>query len=146
MKSTNTGNFNFIKLDKGEELIQCLNSFSIEKGVRSGFLTGIGVLKNVELGYFDLKKNSYDMKLFEGEYELLSLMGNIAISEGKPSPHIHVVLGNKDFNCFGGHLLRGFVGITCEMVLAVTEMNIERIYDPDTKLRLLTPINEGSTK
>ncbi len=144
MKSTNTGSFNFIKLDKGEELIQSLNSFSIEKGIRSGFLTGIGVLKDVELGYFDLQKGSYNIKLFEGEYELLSLMGNIAISDGKPSPHIHVVLGGKDFKCFGGHLIKGFVGITCEMVLAVTDMKIERIHDPETNLRLLTPIQEGS--
>jgi uncharacterized protein len=146
LKSTNTGNFNFIKLDKGEDVLQCLNSFAVEKKLSSGFLTGIGVLKNIELGYFDLKKNSYDIKLFEGEYELLSLMGNIAICDGKPTPHIHVVLGDKDFKCFGGHLIRGFVGVTCEMVLAVTDMNIERIYDPETKLSLLTPINEGSKK
>ena len=146
LKNVATGNLNFIKLDKGEDVLGVISSFSIEKNVRSGFLTGIGVVKDVELGYFDVATKNYEVKRFEGEYELLSMMGNIAIADGKPSPHIHVTLSSRDFKCFGGHLLGASVGVTCEIVLAITEMNVERIYDAETGLKLLTPVQSGSKK
>ena len=142
MKNSRSGNLHFIKLDKGEELITSITSFANEVGIKSGFLTGIGVLKDLEIGYFDVKNAKYDIKKLEGEFELLSLMGNIGITDGKASPHLHVVLGDNKFQCFGGHLIKGYIGITCELVLAATDMKLERLYDADTKLKLLTPIHE----
>ena len=144
MKKSRSGNLHFIKLDKGEELIASITAFANEVGIKSGFLTGIGVLKNAEIGYFDVKKAQYDIKKLDGEFELLSLMGNVGITDGKISPYLHVVLGNNEFQCLGGHLLKGYIGITCELILAATDMRLERIYDPDTKLKLLTPIHEGN--
>ena len=144
MKNSRSGNLHFIKLDKGEELIASITAFANEVGIKSGFLTGIGVLKDVEIGYFDVKNARYDIKRLDGEFELLSLMGNIGTTDGSASPHLHVVLGDNKCQCFGGHLLKGYIGITCELVLAATDMRLERIYDPDTKLKLLTPIHEGN--
>ena len=144
MKKSKSGNLHFIKLDKGEEIIGTITDFASQTGIKSGFMTGIGVIKDIELGYFDVEKAKYDIKKMEGDFELLSLMGNIGITDGNPSPHIHVVLGDNKFHCFGGHLLKGHVGVTCELVLAATDMKLERVYDHDTKLKLLTPIREGN--
>ena len=146
LKTSSTGSFNFIKLDKEEELIQSLVQFALDSGKHTGFITGIGVLKDVELGYFDVEKKKYDVKSFKGEYELLSMMGNIALTDGKPLPHVHVVLSGEDFKAFGGHLVRGYVGVTCEMVMAAVDIRIERIYDSETGLKLLTPSQEVKEK
>ncbi|MEI6093285.1 MAG: PPC domain-containing DNA-binding protein [bacterium] len=139
MKNSRSGNLHFVKLDKGEELISTVSSFANEIGVVSAFVTGIGVLKNIELGYFDVQKSAYDIKKLNGEFELVSLMGNIGRVDGKAGVHFHVVLSDKDFKCIGGHLLKADIGVTCEMVIASTDMKLERTYDPDTKLKLLSP-------
>ena len=144
MKNSRSGNLHFIKLDKGEELIGSITTFANEVGIKSGFLTGIGVLRDAEIGYFDVEHARYDIKKLNGDFELLSLMGNVGITDGKATPHLHVILGDNKFQCSGGHLLKGYIGVTCELVLAATDMKLERIYDPDTKLKLLTPIHEGN--
>ena len=144
MKNSKSGNLHFIKLDKGEEIISTITTFANELCLKSGFLTGIGALRDLEIGYFDMKKAKYDIKKMDGEYELLSLMGNLGVVDGKVNPHLHVVLGDDKFQCYGGHLLKGYIAITCELVLAATDMRLERIYDDETKLKLLTPIHEGN--
>lgn len=144
MKKSRSGNLHFIKLDKGEELIGTVSAFANETGILSAFVTGIGVLKDIELGYFDVEKSAYDIKKLEGDFELVSLMGNIGKMDGKAGVHFHVVLSDKEFKCIGGHLLKAYIGVTCEMVIASTDMRLERLYDPDTKLKLLSPSYEGN--
>ena len=54
-------------------------------------------------------------------------MGDIALSEdGKPSVHVHVVLGMKDGSTRGGHLLEGFVQPTLEVVLREMPRHLRR--------------------
>ena len=53
--------------------------------------------------------------------EVPSALGDIAIDDsGKPSLHVHVVLGLSDGSIRGGHLLEGFVRATIEVSLVET--------------------------
>jgi predicted DNA-binding protein with PD1-like motif len=67
-------------------------------------------------------------------------MGNVALDEkGEVVVHAHVVVTNEKSEAFGGHLMKDSpVGATAELVIIeATEINMQRIFDEKTKLRLL---------
>ncbi len=131
----------FIKLDKGEDVIETITSYINKADVHAAVMSAIGVLKEVELGYYDLHEGKYIVKKIEEDMELMSFSGNIGILNGKAHPHIHVVLAGPDFNCVGGHLLKAKVGVTCELFMNTFNNKLERIYDDNIKLNLLTPVS-----
>ena len=139
MKSSSSGNIHFIKLDKGEDVLAILTEYMNTADINSGTLSAIGVLRDVEVGYYEQEKAQYVKKLFKGDFELLSLSGNIGELNGKRHPHIHVILGDDKANCYGGHLFSAKVGITCEVFITAATMELERIYDDKIKLNLLSP-------
>lgn len=139
MKSSSSGNTHFIKLDKGEDVLALLTEYINTAGIKSGTLTAIGVLSDVTIGYYELEKGAYIKKVLKGDYELLSLTGNVGLLNKAMHPHVHVILGDDKFNCYGGHLLNARVGITCEIFLTTADIKLERIYDDKVKLNLLSP-------
>jgi len=139
VKSSSSGNIHFVKLDKGEDVLAILTEYINTADIKSGTFSAIGVLKDIEVGYYELEKAQYAKRTFKGDFELLSLSGNIGELNGKRHPHIHVILGDKDANCSGGHLFSAKVGITCEVFITASVMELERIYDDNIKLNLLSP-------
>lgn len=104
----------FIRLDRGESVNQTLKKWCVENGVKCGRIHGLGALEKVELGYYDYHKDEYQSKLFEQEYELLSMEGNISMMEGEPFVHLHVSLSDEEYRSFGGHMFDGVVAVTAE--------------------------------
>lgn len=131
------GNVYVLRLFKGEEIIGTITSFLEKENIGGGRIFGIGALKDVVLGYFDVSKEEYLKKKFEESFELLNLAGNISQVEGKPFAHIHVLLGKGDYGVIGGHLFEGIVSVTCEIFVDVYPP-IKREFDSDTKLNLLS--------
>jgi uncharacterized protein len=139
MKFSLTGDKTYIiRLYKGEEPVAALKDFASKIG-KCGFFAGIGALNRVELGYFDFIEKSYSKKIFTGNFELLSLQGNISLKDGSYFPHAHAVLGNKDYSTFGGHLFSGEISITTEIVFVAFEKPVTRSVDDETGLWLLDP-------
>lgn len=141
MKSSSSGSVHFVKLDKDEDVIDKITSYINTLETPSATLSAIGVLKEIELGYYDLHAGKYIVKIIEDDMELLSFSGNVGVLNGKAHPHIHVVLAGKDFNCIGGHLLKAKVGVTCELFINTMGSKLERLYDDNIKLNLLTPVS-----
>ncbi|HAG90368.1 MAG TPA: hypothetical protein DCL41_00765 [Bdellovibrionales bacterium] len=127
----------FIRIDKDEDLFGSLQKFAKAESLKSGHLSGIGALKDCELGFFHLHSKSYDRKLFKDEVELLSLEGNLSFLEGEPFFHIHTVLGGPDFKCFGGHLFSAIVAVTCEINFRPLNMDVVRKPNPEVGLNLI---------
>lgn len=127
-----------IRLDKGDDLVEKLNEFACAEKVTSGQISGIGALEDVELGFYDLSKKEYQKKTFEGDFELLSLEGNLTHLEGKPFFHMHVALSDQDFRAFGGHLYHAKVAVTCELNFRAFDELVERRLDPEIGLHTLS--------
>jgi uncharacterized protein len=140
VQSSKDGKNYFLKLDIEEDVIENISKFCLENDIKAASIKAIGVLKNIELGYYDIKKGTYEKHILHEDYELLSFIGNIGINDGIPHPHIHVVLGDKKLSCIGGHLLKAKVGVTCEVFITSFDMDIERLFDEKTKLKLLKPV------
>ncbi|GAI19806.1 unnamed protein product [marine sediment metagenome] len=96
-------------------------------------MSGIGQLKQFQLGYFKQKGN-YVPQDFARPHELLSLSGNISNQGGEYELHLHVVLGDEDKSVIGGHLIKGEVEVTNEIVLLKTDLKITRKLEESTGL------------
>ncbi|HEY6196705.1 MAG TPA: PPC domain-containing DNA-binding protein [Candidatus Eisenbacteria bacterium] len=128
-----------LRIDAGEELFETLRAFAVEHDVRAGTLSGIGAVGEAELGFFVRESRSYIRRVFRGEHELLSLVGNVSVLEGSPFPHCHLTLAGPDFVAYGGHLFRAVVSVTCEVHVVTSPGAIVRASRPDLGYHPLAP-------
>jgi len=129
MKAWRTDPNCMVRLDRGEDLIPSLLQFAEEYKITAGSIQGIGAVGPVELAYYDFSKKEYQTKNFDGEYELLSLIGNFSMKDNKPQAHIHVVLADRDFKAFGGHLMGATVAVTAEIIVSPDVYQMDRGMD-----------------
>lgn len=108
-----------VRVDLGEEIVESLVTVAREHGVRAATVTGLGAVKDAQLGYLDTETREYRTRDFPGVFELVSFVGNLALFEGEPMLHAHVVLSDEEFRCFGGHLMHAKVGVTGEFAMRV---------------------------
>lgn len=137
MKSKRFGTYTVIRIEKNEEIITALQHAIQKAGINGGFFYGLGVGKELELGYFDAHKRSYIRKKFHDEYEFTSFVGNVSMLDDEVMIHCHVTITDANFNAFGGHLFRGVVPATLEVVLFPFAEPLTRKKDDATGLNLL---------
>ena len=126
-----------IVLASGDEAMQCLGRWVREHKIGAGSLTAIGAFERAVLGYFDWAKKDYKRIPVEEQVEVLSLIGDVALSDGKPTLHLHAVLGKSDGSTVGGHLLEGHVRPTLEVTLTQPPSYLRKKKDPETGLALI---------
>jgi len=127
-----------IVLDPGEEAFAALTGFATEQGVDGASLTAIGAFERATVGWFDLDAKIY-RKIPVGEQcEVLSAIGDVALGDdGKPSLHVHAVLGLSDGTTRGGHLLEGIVRPTLEVTLVEAPGHLRRRKRPEIGAALI---------
>ena len=126
-----------IRLGKGEEIVTTLTKTLREEKIPGGFFFGLGVGKDLELGFFDAHKQTYIRKEFNDEYEFTSFSGDISTISEELSIHCHVTITVNRFNAFGGHLFRGTVPATLEIIVFPFSTTLTRKKDDTTGLNLL---------
>lgn len=135
MQSKEKDGLIFIRLFPGEDIYQALKEACRKHRVETAVvLSGVGQLKQFKLGYFK-EKGDYTPEEFEKPHELLSLTGSISNQEGDYNFHLHVVLGNEEKKVVGGHLIRGEVEVTNEIVLLKTDLKVKRKLEESTGLQ-----------
>ena len=132
-----------VVFDTGDEVMQGLLDFARDNGVTAGHFTAIGAFSDVVLGYLDWQKKGYERIPVTEQVEVLSLIGDVALENGSPKIHAHIVVGKRDGTAHGGHLLEGHVRPTLEVVLHESPDHLRRKLDPDSGLAL---IDVGNTK
>ena len=125
--------------DKDEEVKKSLLEFAGENRLSAAQISAIGAFSEVTLGYFERPNKTYKQIPIREQVEVLSLSGNIALKEGRPGLHAHVVVGKSDGSAHGGHLLGGRVWPTLEMIVSETPAHLRRVQDDETGLALLNP-------
>jgi predicted DNA-binding protein with PD1-like motif len=117
-------NIIIIRLFPDEDIHENIKKVCSKFDIRTGIiLSGIGQIKEFELGFFNKEKNKYVTKKFFLTYELLSLSGNVCYDNENFIIHLHVVLGDEKMNTVGGHLINGIVEVTNEIILLKCDMN-----------------------
>lgn len=122
----------------GENPVDGLLGVARDESLTASELTGIGAFASVDLGYFDWDDKDYRTVPVTAQVELVSLLGNIALTdEGEPKLHAHVVVADSTGAARGGHLLGGIVRPTLEVVITESPQHLRRRVDPETGLPLL---------
>jgi predicted DNA-binding protein with PD1-like motif len=75
----------------------------------------------------------------DAQVEVLSLMGDIATFDGKPSVHMHTILGRRDGSTIGGHIWRLVANPTLEVFMTVNRAPLVKKPDPASGMRLIDP-------
>lgn len=127
----------YLRLEKDEAVQQSLQEFMKLQGIASASYTGLGAVKDAELGFYHLHKKDYDRKLFTPEMELVSLVGNLSYLEAKPLAHTHIACGREDFSLIGGHLFEAKVAVTVEIAVQAYSEKMQRKMDDEIGLNLL---------
>ena len=126
------------KLEPDEDIIDAITDLVKKHNITSGFINIIGALKQITIGFFDLKSMKYNFKTFDEDVELISCMGNISYKEGDPIIHLHVAIGREDFSLIGGHLSQpSIVSITGEVFIFEIAEKLNRAIDPKFGLTLM---------
>jgi len=117
-----------------------LFAFIKEKAITAGHFTAIGAVSGAMLGFFDRKTKDYKKIPQDGQAEVLSLIGDVALKEdGSPGVHAHAVLGLSDGSARGGHLIEARVWPTLEVVLSESPKHLRRTFRPEFGLALIDP-------
>ena len=104
--------------ETGDELADGLKKFAKEQKLAGSSFKAIGALSSVKLGWFNWETKQYQTSVdLNEQVELLSLVGDIALNDGEPKVHAHVVIGRRDGSAHGGHLQEAYIRPTCELIL-----------------------------
>ena len=123
----------------GDEVVSTLEAFAREHEITAARFTAIGAFSEAKLGYFDWERKEYEEIPLAEQVEVLTLAGDVALKDGEPSVHAHVVLGKRDATAHGGHLLEARVRPTLELVLVESPAHLRKEHDPETGLALIAP-------
>ena len=137
MEHRHEGRRILVRFDVGEEIVSGLTELCHTHGVGCASLSGIGAVREAQVGYFDVRTLDYRIRNIREVCELVSLIGNVALYEGEPLVHAHVGLAKGDLELLGGHLFTATVAAAVEVFLDVWETPVVREFDPQLKLKLL---------
>lgn len=108
----------FMRFDDGDNFVDILGVKLKENNLNSGMvINGVGMLKKVTLGWFNVDTSGYEHTTYSDPHEVLSLSGNISLKDGIPFAHIHAALAGRDNRVIGGHLFSGIVCNTIELFI-----------------------------
>ena len=127
----------FVRIDKGEEIVETLKQLCKDLDIKAGTITGIGATDKAAISLFDMKTKKYHLKEFVGDHEIAQVYGNISTMNGEVYLHLHITLGNSEHMSFAGHLTSAVVSATFECVIDIINGEINREFDENIKLNLL---------
>lgn len=137
MKTTNLKTHLIIRLEKGEEIVSSIIKACEENNIKLGILTGIGAMSYVEVGYFDIDKKEYFSNEYNGHLEIISLMGNITTKDEKVYLHPHIIFSDEGNFAKGGHLNKGIISATGEIIIQIIDGRVNRYFDEEIGLNLM---------
>jgi len=127
-----------ILLNKGDGIIEKLTEFCTKEKIKAGHFSGIGGVGRAEVAYFSPQDRQYHAKVFDRPpMEVLSLKGNVSLSEGKIKIHAHMLFSDSSFSVFGGHLNEARVWPMCEIIFVPLKAKLQRKKDEETGLFML---------
>jgi uncharacterized protein len=124
---------------QGDEALSGLLEFAEKYRVTSAHFTAIGALNGATVGWFDPQRKMYKKIPIHGQHEVIGMSGDIALYQGKPVVHTHMVVGSPDGRTQGGHVLEAYVAPTLEVMVTEDPVTMQKRFDPATDLTLIDP-------
>lgn len=123
----------------GDDPYAGLTEFAEKYQVKSAHFIGLGGFRDVKLAWFDLQKKMFRVNPVDQQVEVASLVGDIALLNGKPAVHMHCVVALEDGKTRGGHILEAHVNPLLEVFVTTDVTPLRKKHDPATGLTLMDP-------
>jgi len=119
------------------ELSSAIADYCRESGISSAVVVGIiGSLREARLNYLVELPGRYISHDYAGPLEIVAAQGTVALKDTETLTHVHIQLASQQ-GCHGGHLARGIVFSTAEVVIAELDYQLHRQTDDYTGLNEL---------
>ena len=137
MEYKKMGDSIYIRMDRDDEMIDCILNVCKNEGVKSATYVGIGGCKDATLQTFIPEKGEFESEKIEGMLELVSFIGNVISDDaGELYHHTHAMYAfvkDGKHEVMGGHLKASTVLYTAEIELRpVAGDGIGREPNPET--------------
>ena len=127
-------NIFIIYIEQDESIMETLTQFCKSKDIVNAQISGIGAIKEIDLGAYDLKNKEYVRQFFNNLWELTSFQGNVILKDNEPFIHAHITMSDHNLDVKGGHLFEAKVGAVGEFILRKIETDGKREYDANIGL------------
>lgn len=136
MECKKMGDEIYLRIDKGEKVMETIKAVCKKEKVGGGHFQGIGACGSATLStYLPAAKNFLE-HTFTGMLEMVSLMGNISAAGSELFLHSHAVFSylnvTQELTVAAGHLKEAEISYTGEIVITPTDQAIDRKTDPQT--------------
>ena len=126
--------------ETGDEIVSKLKLFAKEHRLAGSSFKAIGALSDAKVGWFNWETKKYETAAeIHEQVEVLSLLGDIALKDGEPEVHAHMVVGKRDGTAHGGHLQEAQVRPTLELILTESSEALQKHHDAESGLALIRP-------
>ena len=126
--------------ETGDEIASTLKQFASEHHLPGSSFKAIGALSDAKVGWLDWETKKYETSAdIQEQVEVLSLIGDIALHDGVPEIHAHMVVGKRDGTAHGGHLQEAHVRPTLKLILTESPAELQKQHDPALGLALIRP-------
>lgn len=126
-----------VRLNKGEEVVETLKQLFKIENIELAEIAGIGASDFVEIGVFNVNTKEYNTKIFEGMFEITSLIGNVTRKDSEVYLHIHINFGDENGIVKGGHLVKSRISATSEIIIRKINGKVRRKLNEEIGLNLL---------
>ncbi len=125
-----------VRLDPGDDILVSIETVCRDHGVMNAEITGLGSVESPTLAHYRRGTKKFTERAFEGVFEIASLVGNVAVNDGQPAAHCHVVISDAAMTPYAGHLVKGLCSATVELVIQPLESHYEKQLNGEIGLNL----------
>lgn len=105
----------FVRIDRGEEILEQLKKLCEAEQITLAEVKALGALSEFTVGLFNPDTKQYDSHTYHELTEITSLWGTVTTREGEHYARLHLSAAGLDNRALGGHMSHAVVGGTCEM-------------------------------
>ena len=97
----------FVRLERGEDLLEGLNEAAADLGFDAATLQIVGAVERLAVAFYRQDTHVYKRHEYDAPHEISGGVGNVSLKDGKPFVHIHVTGSGADGKAVAGHLVDG---------------------------------------
>ena len=128
-----------VVLERDEKVVASLLKVAADAGIEGGWVQGLGSVKDVEIGYYDLPRRTYLKRHFDEDMELVGAQGNLAMHGEDRVLHLHASISGPELLSFCGHVFEAKVAVTVEFLVRDFGVRIDRAEVSSVGLNLIQP-------
>ncbi len=129
MEYQKLGDTYFVRMDRGEEVLEKLAALCRKEGIALAQVDGLGAVDEATVCVYDVPTKQFFRKTFQEPMEISNLCGTVTQMNGEVYLHIHATVCDGQLNAHGGHVNALRVAATAELTVRVIPGSVGRIHD-----------------